>query len=268
MARRRDPQGRVGRAGFRRDTRGGPGTSRLSCTRSRRPLTLAALALLLLAGCDARLNVEVEAGPDGSGEVRAAVVLDREAAAQVPDLAQLVRVDDLEEAGWRVEGPSARDDGGSRIEAVKSFRSPQGAARVMSELSGPTGPFRGFRLDVEHSYLHTRATLAGTVDLTRGLEGFSDDVLVQRLGSPLGVETATIERQLGKPLADVFHVEVVARLPGNEPRVWRPELGERLELAASSRRLNTERIVFSAVALLAGLALVAVLVRRRLLASR
>lgn len=224
-------------------------------------LALAGLALFLLAGCDVGLDVEIEAGPGGSGEVKASVVLDREAAAQVPDLARLVRVDDLEEAGWRIEGPSARGDGGSRIEAVKSFRSAEGMARVMAELAGPTGPFRHFRLDVDHSYLETRTALGGTVDLTRGLEGFSDDVLVQRLGSPLGVDRATIERQLGQPLGDAFHFEVVARLPGKETTV-RPQLGERVELAVSSTRLNTERIVFSAVAVLAGLALVAVLVRR------
>ena len=222
------------------------------------------LTLVLLAGCDARLNVEVEAGPDGGGEVRATVLLDREAAAQVPDLAQLLRVEDLEQAGWRIEGPSGREGGGSRVEAVKSFRSPQGAARAMEELSGPAGPFRDFQLTVERSYFDTRTALGGTVDLTRGLEVFGDDVLVQRLGSPLGVDTPTIERQLGKPLRDAFHFELVARLPGKDARVWRPALGERVELAVSSTRVNTERIVFSAIALVAGVALVAVLARRLL----
>ena len=227
-------------------------------------LALGGLSLVLLAGCDARLAVEIDAGPDGNGEVKASVVLDERAAAQVPDLERLLRVDDLEEAGWRVEGPTRRDDGGIRVQAVKSFRSPTGAARAMAELSGPEGPFRDFRLEVDRSYLLTRTALLGTLDLTRGLESFSDEVLAQRLGSPLGVDTKTVERQLGKPLGEAFHVEVVARLPGEQARVWSPALGERVQVAASGTRLNGERIAFGVIALAAGVALLVVLARRLL----
>ena len=234
-----------------------------------RRLALAGLALLALSGCQAHLKVEVRARTDGSGQVRAAVILDKEAAAQVPDLARQVRVDDLEEAGWRVEGASSRNDGGSQMQAVKSFRSPAGAARALEELSGPKGPFRDFSLTVDRSYLETRTALRGTVDLSQGLEGFSDDVLAQRLsssglGKPLGVDLATVERQLGVPLREAFRFEVVSRLPGEEPTVWRPELGRRMQLEATTRRWNGERIAAGAVAVLAGLSLMVVLVRRLL----
>ncbi|HSH59391.1 MAG TPA: hypothetical protein VK988_07075, partial [Acidimicrobiales bacterium] len=191
----------------------------------------------------------------------------KEAAAQVPDLAQDLRLDDLDAAGWEVEGPSRNGDGEVRVEAVKAFTTPAGAGRAVEELSGPKGPFRDFRLRVDRSFLETRTSVDGTVDLSRGLEGFSDEVLAQRLGSPLGVDLATVERQLGRPLPEMFRVTVGARLPGEAPTVVSPELGQRAELAASARRLNVERIATAALAVVTGLALIAVLLGR-LLASR
>lgn len=225
------------------------------------------MGLVLLTGCQVRLDVDLVARQDGAGEVRATLVLDKEAAAQVPDLANDLRLDDLDAAGWKVEGPSRSDDGEVRVEAVKSFTTPAGAGRAVEELSGPKGPFRDFKLRVERSFLETRTSVDGTVDLSAGLEGFSDEVLRQRLGSPLGVDVATVERQLGKPLKEMFRVSVGARLPGEAPTVVTPELGQRVELVASAKRLNVERIVAGAMALVAGLALLAVLLRR-LLTSR
>lgn len=195
------------------------------------------------------------------------MVLDKEAAAQAPNLAQDLRLDDLDAAGWKVKGPSRSDDGEFRVEAVKSFATPAGAGPVVEELGGPKGPFRDFRLQVERSFLETRTSVDGTVDLSGGLEGFSDEVLTQRLGSPLGVDVATVERQLGRPLREMFRVEVGARLPGEAPRVVTPALGQRVELSASAKRVNVERIAAAVVAVVAGLALLAVLLWR-LLASR
>lgn len=190
------------------------------------------------------------------------MVLDKETAAQVPDLAQDLRLDDLDAAGWEVEGPSGGDEGEVSVEATKSFTTPAGASRAIEELGGPKGPFRDFRLRVDRSFLETRTSVDGTVDLSSGLEGFSDEVLRQRLGSPLGVDLATVERQLGRPLEEMFRVTVEARLPGEAPTVVSPELGQRAQLVASARRLNVERIVAAALAGLAGLVLLAVLFRR------
>jgi len=220
------------------------------------------LALLLLTGCQVRLDVELAARSDGSGEVRAEVVLDKDAAAQAPNLVQDLRLDDLDAAGWKMVGPSRSDDGEVRVEAVKSFATPAGAGPAVEELGGPMGPFRDFRLRVERSFLQTRTSVDGTVDLSAGLEGFSDQVLRQRLGSPLGVDVATVERQLGRPLREMFRVEVGARLPGEAPAVVTPELGQRVELVTSAKRVNVERIVAAIVAVVAGLALLVTLLRR------
>ncbi|MDQ3681374.1 MAG: hypothetical protein M3378_12720 [Actinomycetota bacterium] len=228
------------------------------------PRALAALGLVLLTGCQVKLDVDLTARPDGGGEVRAKLVLDKDATAAVPDLAQDLRLDDLEAAGWSIEGPSRQEDGETRVEASKSFTTPAGADRAVEELSGPKGPFGDLRLRVDRSFLETRTSVEGAVDLSTGVEGFSDDVLKQRLGSPLGVDVATVERQLGKPLEEMLEVTVRARLPGEAPTVMSPKLGQRMELTATARRWNIERIAMAAVSVVSGVALVVVLTRRLL----
>ena len=239
---------------------------------ARRRLAAAVLALAFLAGCRVDLAVGVRAEADGSGRVEATVLLDPEATARVPDLAAVLRTDDLARAGWRVEGPTRREDGGTQVRARKAFRSPEGAARALRELTGPQGPFRDLRLSQRRSLLRTRTGFSGLVDLSSGLDGFSDETLRQRLGGlPLGVDRATLERQVGKPLAEAFRVRVTARLPGDVDAngtirageaEWTPALGQRLPLEASAEGWNVARLVLAGVAVTAALALLVVLVRR------
>lgn len=233
----------------------------------------AVAALLLLAGCRVDVAVEVRADAGGGGHVRATVTLDEEAAAQVPDLAEQLRVDDLEAAGWEVEGPSPAPGGGTGLEATKEFASPEGAVRALEQLGGIEGPFRSLRLTRERSFWKTRTSLAGSVDLTPGLDVFGDQALSERLGGPtLGVDPAAVERELGRPLADLIAFEVVARLPGdvesNAPHTaggrpaWPVPLGQSVPVTATSQAWNVANIAFAALAVAAALALVAVLVRR------
>jgi hypothetical protein len=119
-----------------------------------------------------------------------------------------------------------------------------------------------------------RTSLTGKVDLTRGIESFGDDLLREQLGGhAFGVDAAELERQLGQPLAEAFQLQVVARLPGaidaNAPTsaesraVWTPALGQRLELQAEAEVWQADRIALASGALLSAVALVVVLVRRR-----
>jgi hypothetical protein len=224
----------------------------------------AAAALLLLAGCKVDTTVAVELGAGGTGRVRAAVVLDRAAAARVPDLAEQLRADDLRAAGWQVEGPERTDAGGVRIQAVKRFRTPAEASRVVEELTGPSGPFRDFRLRRVRSFVRTDTAFSGVVDLGSGIEGFGDDDLRKLLGgSALGLDPAELEEQLGTPLPEVFTFEVTARLPGGDPVVWHPRLGERIELSAAAEQWNVRGVVSAAVSAAAAVALLVILLRRR-----
>lgn len=224
----------------------------------------------MLAGCRVDVAVEVDAAAGGGGRVRATVTLDEAATAQVPDLAAQLRVEDLRAAGWQVEGPAPTPAGGATLRVSKPFSSPAGAGRSIEELGVPLG---GLRFGSDRGLWKTRSSFRGTVDLTAGLDVFGDQALTERLGGPgLGLDPAQLERDLGRPVADVFGFEVVARLPGqvdsNAPAsrdgaaVWPVELGRSVNISASSEAWNVVNVALAAVSVLAGLALVVVLVRR------
>lgn len=238
------------------------GRARLSV----RHLALAALTLLLLGGCRAEVTVAVRATAQGGGDVTATVSLDNEAVEQVPDLAEQLRVEDLKAAGWHVEGPAPAPGGRTEIKAIKAFASPGEATRVFQELTGPNGPFGSLRLALTRSLLKTRTSLTGRVDLAGGLETFSDDVAKQKLGGlPLGIEPAQLEAELGKPLADVFGFRLTADLPGDVdgPASWQVRLGQTTAVNAAAEQWNLTTIALGASSAASGLALLALLLRRR-----
>ncbi|MGI8684689.1 MAG: hypothetical protein ACR2MO_06315 [Acidimicrobiales bacterium] len=252
------------------------GRRRRAARRSRALRVLpAVLLVLLLTGCRADLSVEIEGTARGAGHVRATVTLDKEAAAQVPDLAQQLRVDDLEAAGWTVDGPSPApgEAGGVTLRVTKPFTTPEGAARAIEELSGAGGPFSTLRLTRERGFWKTKTSLTGTVDLTAGLGAFGDAALTETLGAPnLGLDPAAVERELGKPLAEAVHVELIGRLPGtvtsNAPSsrdgagAWPVVLGATSAVTSSSEAWNVLTLAFAGLAAVSGLALLVVLVRR------
>lgn len=230
------------------------------------PARLAALAaagLALFAGCQVQVDVTVEAGHDGGGLVSVVVGLDAEALAQVPDLKSELRTRDLARAGWRVEGPTATAGGGAELRASRRFATPAGASAALRELSGPSGPFSGLRLEQKRSVLRSTTTLSGRVDLTAGLAAFSDPVLQERLGGlPLGVEPAALEAELGRPLADVVRFAVTARLPGRTATV-EPRLGETVNVSVPARQVQLRRALAAGLSVSAAAALLVVLVVRR-----
>ncbi len=236
-------------------------------------LTTAVLAVVA-SGCEVALDVVLDLARDGSGQVQVDVALDAEAAGRV-DLADQLRVDDLERAGWTVAGPQRTDDGSTVVSAVKAFATPEGAVDVLEEVSGADGPLRDFEVARQSSLLTTTYAFDGLIDLRAGIEGFSDDELRQALeGSGFSLAGAELEEAIGDEVADVFHFEVRTQLPGeieaaapglvtSEGAVWRPAVGEQVALSATSRLLHTERLVWLATAAASALALVVLLVRSR-----
>ena len=201
--------------------------------------------------------------------MRAGVGLDADALRQIPDLAQQLRVDDLKKAGWTVVGPRKEGDGRTWVRASKSFSNAADARRVVAELNGPGGPFRDFSLSRHHSFLRTKTSFAGTVDLA-GAGALADQRLMQQLGAS-GVDATTLQQQADALVNQTFRIEVVAHLPGsissNAPTsisggvVWHPKVGEHVRITATSTAWNLRPLIFGAVALVAALA--AVLVWRR-----
>ncbi|MFP5377356.1 MAG: hypothetical protein ACLGIO_11340 [Acidimicrobiia bacterium] len=231
---------------------------------------LAVVAVGALSACRAGASVEVEAGAGGTGRVRATVTLDREAARQVPDLADQLRADDLAAAGWELDGPRAVAGGGVTVRATKPFATPAGANRALEELGAP---FASLRLRVDRGWWSTSAALEGEVDLSAGLAALGDEELAAVVGGPtLGIDPAAVERELGRPLGEVLAFELVADLPGrvdsNAPEarggaaVWPVPLGGAVAVRAASEHRDAAALAMAGVAVLSGLALVVVLVRR------
>ena len=207
--------------------------------------------------------------------MRVAVGLDADAARRVPNLKDDLRTDDLTDRGWTIVGPRKEADGRTWIRAQKPFDDPAGAQRVIEEISGADGPVRDFRLERTTSFLTTKTTFTGAVDLTGGIEAFGDQDLRDRLGgSSIGIDPRQLEQRIGQVLDRIFTFRVVTRLPGdidsNAPleagdgAEWRPTLGERVTLVATSSALNTRQVVGTVVAAVAALALVVAVVVRRL----
>jgi hypothetical protein len=236
----------------------------------------AALALLVCSACQVTIAVGVDAKQNGSGVVRAGVGLDDDALRQIPDLAQQLRVDDLKRAGWTVVGPRKESDNRTWVRATKPFANPAGAAKAMTELNGPNGPFKGFRLARKHSFLRTKTSFSGTVDRV-GSRGLADSQLQQQLGGS-GVDPAVLEQQLNQLINRTVRLEVVAHLPGsissNAPTkvsggvVWRPKAGEQARLTASSTAWDLRPIIFGAVAVVLAVAALILWRRSRRTSSR
>lgn len=237
-------------------------------------MALAALALAVAGACQVDASVEVQARPDGSGEVKATALLDRSATRAIGDLATQVALDDLRAAGWEVRGPEENSDGGSEIEVRHGFTDVADARQLLVQLTGSDGAFKGFVLEQKRTFLRTETALRGTVDLSRGMAVFSDPKLTEALGGqPLGVTPEQLEQRLGAPVDRVFGLQVAVRLPGgvesNAPTatgstaVWAPRLGEQLAIEATAQQWNRPNLILAGLALGSAMALAGVLMRRR-----
>ncbi|MBV9284987.1 MAG: DUF3153 domain-containing protein [Acidimicrobiia bacterium] len=215
------------------------------------------------------IAVGVDAKENGSGVVRAGVGLDDDALHQIPDLAQQLRVDDLKKAGWTVVGPRKESDSRTWVRATKAFADPAGAAKAMTELNGPSGPFKDFKLKTKHSFLRSKTSFSGIVDRV-GAKGLADQKLQQQLGGS-GVDPKVLEQQFNQIIDRSVRTEVVVDLPGsissNAPTavsggvLWHPKAGEQARLTATSTAWNLRPIIFGAIAVV--LAIAALLVWRR-----
>lgn len=220
------------------------------------------MVVLVTGGCRIQVDVGVDLDDDGSGAVRVAVTFDEEALRRVDDLSEQLVLDDLEAAGWTVEPPTVQPDGGTVVRAEKPFTAANQLAQVMEEVAGAGGPFRNFTVARETGLLTATYTLEGEIDLTAGVEGFGDEDLRQRLqGSGFGLDRASLERETGTPLEQLFDVRVTADLPGGGAELRAP-VGERTVVEVTSSQLLAERVAWFSVAAVSALTLVAILVLR------
>ena len=235
-------------------------------------LAVLVLAVLVVSACRVESTVTIEVVRDGSGIVAAEVYLDPKATAAVGELDEQLRYEDLVDAGWSVDRPFRTEDGGTRLTVAKGFESPDRLGSVLGEIFGPT-VFDQVELVRRRSFATTVWQIAGTIDVSRGLELFTDPGLRETLsGLPLGRTEDEIASLVGCDtpcdLAEAFTMELVAALPGETDMPtgisrWTVQLGDQavtpFELSSTIRHQSARLwLVISLV--LAGLAVVAVAV--------
>lgn len=228
-------------------------------------MLLVALALLVGSACKLELDVNVEVADDGSGTIEVVAGLDPDAIDKIGgDLAAVMEVGDLTDAGWVIDGPAKEGDGFTRVRIHHPFGTPEEAAEVFAQIAGEDGPFQDFGVTRRQSFVETSWGFTGKVDFSGGFEALGHQRLAAELdGEPLGQSVEEIEAQLGDSLSRLIQVRVRARLPGevssnattkaDNGAVWQVGFGEGpvdLKATGHERRL-------SAVALIAAGAVVA-----------
>jgi hypothetical protein len=221
------------------------------------------------------MDLNVSVSKDGSGSVEVVVGLDADAVDKIGgDLGSVLAVDDLEQAGWSIDGPAKDPDGFTRVHITHRFGNPDEAAAVFEQIAGKDGPFQDFAVDRDVSLARTKWRFSGRIDFSGGLEAFGDEALAGQLdGEPLGQSVKEIEDQLGDSLSRLVQVRVRARLPGDvssnavtkadNGAVWQVGFGESdIPLEAEGTQWRTTTLVAGGIGALALLALVVLLLLR------
>ena len=225
--------------------------------------------LLVLTGCQVKLAVDTKVNADGSGNVAVGVGLDDEALAKVGDLAAQLRVDDLKASGWTVTDPAKEADGYTWVRASKPFADPAAATAALDEVNGSDGAFGGWKVAASSSVLSTSHSVQGKIDLSKGMASFTDPALATTLGGdPYGGAIGDLEKEQGRPVADMVDVRVTVQVPGSTT-TYTPTLGDEhptaVKVSSSSVGALVKGLVIVAVLALFGIVLVA---RRRRRSTR
>jgi hypothetical protein len=216
---------------------------------------LAALLVVVLAGCSARATLTVTVRGDGSGTLALRVVLDPEAVRAAEGdgtpLASRVRLTDLHQAGWSVSRWTAAKDGSASITLTRPFRSPGDVAVLARQLSGPTGPLPALAASRAPAWLGAAHTLTvhGVVNLHDAQPGVASDADLIRSLTGQHVDLAGIETELAGQLRTGVSLRVVVALAGRR-QVVTPRAGAQAPIAASGTSLDIPRIAFAAAALI------------------
>jgi len=235
---------------------------------------LAVVAFGALTGaCRVDVDVAIRADAGGGGSVKATVVLDATAVAQLggetPE--KRLALADLTKAGWKVEGPTPTEAKGLKVTASHDFANGTEAKILIDDLAGKDGPFRGFELRQTKSFAKTTTRLRNIVDLRNGVGAFTDpelrDALAGPNSEPLGVDDAQLAKRFGVPPAEAFTLDVTVDVPGqDEATTTRALYGQQTVIEATSEQINLRNLGSVAVSITAALALIVVLVdsqRRR-----
>jgi len=177
-----------------------------------RRVLLVLVAALALTACKVDTSVDVVVQPDGSGTITLTAVADAELVAKAPGLAEDLRFDDVEAAGWTVEGPTVTDDGGLQVVVSHPFATVQEATALLQSLNGPDGPLHDVVLGRTVTDDDITTTLTGVARVDGGIDAFVDtEVLTAIGGSPFADDIAAT----GLSPSEVVVLTFNADLPGS-----------------------------------------------------
>ena len=165
-----------------------------------RTVLLVAVLTVLAAACRVDTAVVVDIDDDGSGAVTVVLTADADAVARVPELAEGLRLDDVRDAGWAVDGPISRSDGGVEIRAVKEFESASQLPAVLAEIAGEGVVFSEVVLEQTRSFAESAYEFGLVIDPAPPIEAFSDGALAEIFdGQPFGRPLEDLIAEAGRP---------------------------------------------------------------------
>jgi hypothetical protein len=171
---------------------------------------LIVIAVMLLSACRVDATVDISMHSDGSGDITLTAVADADVVNKAPGLAEDLRFDDAESAGWTVTGPTATSGGGLQAELTHEFANPEEATALLQSINGSGGPLHNVVLGRTITDVGTKLTMVGSVRID-GLAAFADpDVLAAIGATPYAEEVAAA----GQGPTQAVVVTVRASLPG------------------------------------------------------
>ncbi len=188
-------------------------------------------ALLILVGCDSRIDVTVDVEEDGSGVVQVEVELDDAATTEIIDLGTVgLALGDLDDAGWTTDAPQRLETGGLLLSASKGFGTAAQLDDIMQEISGDADLFADFELDRTKAFARVDYAIRGSINPT-GLELFGDPELVATLGR--SIEDLATRYQAS---ASDVTVSLRVELPG-DPTLIEESTGEAVSSDGGTTRV-------------------------------
>lgn len=177
-------------------------------------VALAALgAVVGLSACRVDTEVTTVVNPDGSGSVTVRVTVDAEVVAAEPNIAKELKVEDLVQSGWSVQGPQPDESGGLIVVLRRPFRNLAEGNDVLRSLSGTDGPLIEPMLSARAEKGEVHWGFVGTLDLSKGLAVLADPDLVDAVGGIPWQEEISNRRV--SP-TDVVSITFKLSLPGTD----------------------------------------------------
>ncbi len=189
-----------------------------------RRVALVVVLVLGLTACQVDIGVDIGFNEDGSGVVTVDVALDQAALELAPEITSQLLTSDIEDlsSGWSLNDPRIDDQGRTSFSAFKSFGSFHQLQAVLDEIFGPQGVFRDFTFERNTSFAQTDYLVTGVVDLSGGLDLFTDPLLTERLGGePFGQPIPNRQAAL-----DAVSMRLALTLPVGTEQVEILDLGQ------------------------------------------